>query len=396
MQIVQCHNKYFLAMLVLLVIPISGLSIDIYVPSLPAVSHYFGADKALAQLTVTSYMMGLSVMQIFGGSISDSFGRRNPFLISMFIYIAVTLWIPFAHSIQELLWLRLFQGMAVAVTVVPMRSVISDLFEGREFYKMTNYMTMAWSIGPIVAPAIGGYLQYYFNWQASFYFLSIYSGLIFLLMLIFLPETSQHRHSFRLVQIFLRYKQILFHKEYAAGLIINGMLYSFIVLFSIVGPFLIQTVLHYSAIEFGHIALLMGLAWFLGMITNRFFIDVPLAKKTKLCFWIVWAIILLMLCLTYLFPLNIYNIVIPIFFLLWVGSIVFPSYFARNMALFPHISGSANALFGASVFFIAGINSAFGTLLKSTSEIPLAIAYFVIINICLIVYYLDNSNRLTP
>lgn len=382
-------HKYFLASLALLVVPISGLSIDIYVPSLPAVSQYFGADKALTQLTITTYMIGLGIMQLFAGGISDSYGRRKPFLAAMLIYIIATLLVPLSHNIHQLLFLRLIQGTAVALTVVPMRSVISDLFEDRELYKMMNYMTMAWSIGPIIAPAIGGYLQHFFGWQTNFYFLAAYSTIIFILTLFFLPETSVHKHPFHLGKITMRYFHILFHWEYATGLMINGALYSLIILFSIVGPFLIQTVLHFSAVQFGHISLLMGLAWFLGTITNGFILDVPLKTKAKMCLFTMFIISIVMFFLTVMFPLNIYSIVIPIFFILWTGGIIFPNYFARNITLFPETTGSANALFGSFVFLIAGMSSALGTLLKSTSELPLNMAYIVLIVFCLVIYYVS-------
>ncbi len=82
-----------------------------------------------------------------------------------------------------------------------MRSVIPDLFEGRELYKWMNYMVMAWSMGPIIAPAIGGYLQHYFGWKSNFYFLATYTILTGLLVYFYLPETSKHRHSFQFLNI---------------------------------------------------------------------------------------------------------------------------------------------------------------------------------------------------
>ena len=125
------QNRYLLAILALFVTPISGLAIDIYVPSLPAVGHYFGVSAALVQLSITVYMIGLGVMQLFAGGISDSFGRRKPFLYSMFAFIIATLLIPHAHTINQLLLLRLLQGILIAIVVVPIRSVISDLFDPR-------------------------------------------------------------------------------------------------------------------------------------------------------------------------------------------------------------------------------------------------------------------------
>lgn len=390
MQSTHFTNKYFFAMLAMLVVPISGIGVDIYVPSLPAVSQHFGVDKSLAQLTITTYMIGLGVMQLFAGSLSDSFGRKIPYMVAMLIFIAASLFVPWSQNIHELLFLRFVQGSAVALTVVPMRSVILDLFEGRELNKMATYMTMAWSMGPIIAPAIGGYLQHYAGWQASFYFLAVYSTLIFILTLLYLPETSQHKHAFHLTQIVQRYQQILFHKEYIFGLLINGILYSLVILFGIVGPFLIQIVLHYSPVQFGHVALLMGLAWFLGTMTNRILIDVPLHAKAKICLWAIFIIALIMLSLSLLLPLNIYAIVIPMFVMFWINGIVYPNYFTRNLVLFPTMTGSANALFGSFVFFIAGVSSAFGTLLKANSAIPFACAYVFLIGLSLIIFSLDK------
>lgn len=389
MQNLAAPNKYFLVFIALLIIPISGLAIDIYVPSLPAVSNYFGVDKALAQLSITAYMIGLGLMQLFAGSISDSFGRRNPFIYAMLIFILTTLLIPFTHDINQLLLLRLLQGSSVALTIVPMRSVILDLFEGRELQKMMTYTTMAWSIGPIIAPAIGGYLQHYLGWKANFYFLTIYSLFGFLLALFFLPETSQHRHVFKLKDILVRYLNILTHPEFFTGLLIDGLLYSVIILFSIVGPFLIQQVLHYSPIQFGRISLLMGLAWFLGTMGNRFLLDVPIVKKGNICLWLMFILANLIFILSLYLPLNIYSIVIPIICMLFFGGIVFPNYFATSLSLFPRATGSANALFGAFIFLIAGMSSALATFLKSTSEVPLACAYIIAISLCLICFYVN-------
>lgn len=390
-QVTQAKNR--IALLALFAIPLSGLSIDLYVPSLPAVSHFYGVDKSLAQLTITAYMVGLGLMQLFAGSISDSFGRRKPFLISMFIFIVVTLLIPAASSINQLLLLRLAQGVAVAVIAVPMRSVVSDLYEGREYYKMANYMTMAWSIGPIIAPAIGGYLQHYFGWQADFYFLAIYASISFLLNLFYLPETSAHQHPFHLVEIFSRYKKIMMHKEYLAGLAINSILYSIIILFTVVGPFLIQTVLHYSPIQFGHVALITGLAWFLASMINRFLLHVTLDKKLLLSFCSIFFIAVISLLIDSVIPMTIYTITLPVVLILLIGGIVFSTCFARSVSLFPKMTGSANALFSGFVFLMTGISSGAGTLLKSTSNIPLLTAYSVLTALCLLIYYTGMRKR---
>jgi DHA1 family bicyclomycin/chloramphenicol resistance-like MFS transporter len=373
------NKNYLIAILVFLIVPISGLSIDIYVPSLPAIVTHFQTDKALAQLTLTTYMLGAAIMQLFAGPLSDYFGRKKPYIISMLTYIIATLLIPLSSSIHALLFLRFIQGIAIACISVPMRAVIADLFTGRELYKMGNYMTMSWSIGPIIAPAIGGYLQHFFGWQACFYFLAIYSIIVFILSLIFIPETSQHKHPLHLLKILARYREMIMHWEYTKTVFTNGLLYSLIILFAIVGPFLIQNVLHYSAIDFGHIALLVGLAWFMGTVFNRFLVDMKNETKTTLGYLSLLFISITMTILSAVLPLGIYQIVIPMILIALVSSMLFSHGFARRMSLFTHLSASSNALAGSLVFLIPSVISSLGTLLKSNSAFPLAAAYVVII-----------------
>lgn len=378
-------NKNWFALIALFIIPISGISIDIYLPSLPAVSHYFNVDQSLAQLTVTAYMLGMGIMQLFAGGFSDSFGRKKPFLIAMALFIVATLSIPFSHDIYQLLFLRAAQGVLVAVIMVSMRSVIPDLFEGHRFNVMTTYMVMAWSIGPIIAPAIGGYLQQYIGWQANFYFLAGYGLLAFLIVLIYLPETTQHYHPFHLTMILRRYGNILSHRDFLSGIVIDGLLYSLILLFAVVGPFLIQTVLHYSAVQFGHITLLVGLAWFIGAMTNRLLVNIELDIKSKVCFWCMLLMALTMVASAVFISINIYSIVFPLLLIVWLSGTLFPSYAARGLSLFPKTIGSANALFGAFVFMISGAGSALGSFLESTSQLPLSISYLGIVILCLII-----------
>ncbi len=380
-------NKYCLAMLVFLIVPLSGVSIDIYVPSLPAVSQYFQVTKDLSQLTITAYLLGLGLAQLFAGGISDGYGRKKPFMMAMIIYIVTTFLIPWSPTIYALLFLRFLQGAALAMTVVPMRSVISDVFKGAELQKMMTYMTMAWSLGPLLAPAIGGYLQYYLGWKANFYFLGIYSAITLILAQVFLFETSQYQHPFALLSIVKRYRAMLFNRDYLSCILIGGFLFSVIALFGVIGPFFIQSVLHFTAAQFGRISLIMGLAWFLGAMMNRFILHIRLATKAMVCFWLMLVVTLSMLVITFFYPVIIYNIVIPLFFLFFAAGVLYPSYFLQSVSLFPESSASANALFNASAFFMAGIISGIGTFIRVSTELPFVIVLIALVSSCLVLHY---------
>lgn len=376
----QTHgmHRYFLAALAMFILPVSGLAIDIYVPSLPAVSQYFAVDKSMAQLSITTYMAGLGLMQFFGGSISDSFGRRLPFLVSMTFFIIATLLIPHSSTISQLLLLRFIQGSAVAVSVVPMRAIFADLFHGNEYYKMITYMTMIWSIGPVIAPAIGGYLQHYLGWQYNFYFLGVYSLISLILNTIYLPDTSPHHHPFQLMAILKRYRGILTHPIFLISLLMNTLLYSICILFAVIASFVIETQLHYTSVEFGHVALLTGFAWFIGTMSNRFLMDIPLMKRFYVSFSAMFVVALVSLMAAFIMPMNIYLLVISTLLLLMLGGNVFPDNFARVMELFPEASGSANALYSGCVFLLTALISTLGAVLKSSTLIPVMLTYTIL------------------
>jgi DHA1 family bicyclomycin/chloramphenicol resistance-like MFS transporter len=383
-------QKALFAILAILIVPISGLAIDIYAPSLPNVAHSFNVSKSLAQLTITTYMIGLGVMQLFAGSISDSFGRRKPFLIASIIFLIATLTIPHVYTIHQLLALRFIQGVAVAVTVVPIRSIIPDLFEGKELYKWMNYMVMAWSTGPIIAPMIGGYLQHFFGWKSNFYFLFLYTVITGLIFYLYVPETSKHRHTFHIIDILKRYKIILTHPDYITTVLMNGLLYSIIIVFTIIGPFLIQVDMNYTAIEFGKMALLVGLFWFLGTMTNRFLIAIPNQKKFLVCLVSMLLVAIEMLIAASYYEMNVYVLLIPLLLMGWLGGIIFPNNIAKAVSLFPTMTGSANALSAGLIFITTSITSSLATYLKSTTLVPLSLTYIGMIIVCLFIFAVNT------
>lgn len=373
------HNPYLLAALVIFIIPISGLATDIFVPSLPSIQAFFGSSQALVQATIISYLIGLGVMQLFAGGISDSFGRRKPFTISTILFLAVTLCIPFSHSLYELIFFRFIQGLAVANMVVPMRAVMSDLFEGKTLQKMVTYMAFSWTIGPIIAPFIGGYLQHYFGWQAPFYFLLGYAALSSLLIFCFMPETSKYQHQFNLRNLFNTYKSLLINKNFLRAILTDGLLYALVITFMAVVPFLAKAELHYTPVQYGHLALLTGIAWSIGSLGNRFLLHLSITTRRNLALSIMSLAATAFVLAAIFMPLSTATLLIPTFITYIAGGTLMTTYFAYAMSLFPKKAASANALMGSFVFLVPALISSGSALLKSTTALPLAIAFAVLI-----------------
>ena len=116
--------------LAFLLIPLSGLATDIYLPSLPSIALAMGGSPSAVQLSLTIFLVGYGVGQLFIGNFMDSFGRYRIAVIALFLFGLSSLLIAFTHSIVVLNLLRLAQGLLAAVVVVAKRTFFVDVFTG--------------------------------------------------------------------------------------------------------------------------------------------------------------------------------------------------------------------------------------------------------------------------
>lgn len=372
------NNKWLVVLIAFMGVPLNGLGIDIFVPALPAIAHYYSVTKELAQLNVGVYLFGFGIVQLFVGGIVDSIGRRKPYLFGVVIYLCSTLLIIYAGNIYIMLVARFIQGVAIGCIQVSSRAIIFDNATPETLPKMANYMSITWSLAPIIAPALGGYLQEYFNWQATFWFLFIYALIVGSLFLKFVPETLQQTKKFSLEHLLSGYTTVLSSGGFWVGALCLGVVYSSLVLFNTVAPFLIEEVLKHSPIFFGYVALSMGAAWMLGGIINRILsgkssYHLAIKKRINYCLIIVFISVVTMISLSF-YSLNVAVVAIPMAIIIIFSGIMFPNYFAANMALFPKLAGTCGALTGALAILLASVYSSIGTLLKTNTQLPLAIS----------------------
>ncbi len=357
----------------LLTILLNGFGIDIYVPSLPVMKNWFHTTSELVQWTVGCYLLGFASIQLFIGSICDSIGRRKPYFCSLILYAMLSWIVAQTDDITSLLILRFLQGLAVGTYTVACRAMLVDLFQGKKLEAMSNYVLIAYAIGPIIAPTIGGYLQHYFGWQMNFIFLSGYALVCFVLAAFCLPETLKIKQPLSFHHWFHSSKTVLSHVEFWLISLITGSIYSLLILFNVVAPFLIEEVMHYSVVAYGYVALVMGLAWFLGTSTGRMLQNVEKRKRIKsgLLMMLFGGVTLLLLSLK---TLNLLALVIPMCLILYCGGIVLSTYYAQGMAIFPSaMAATAGAFMGVIVLIIASVFGSFlGAQLKSTTMTPLA------------------------
>lgn len=165
------------------------ISLDLYLPSLPALAADLGASTSGAQLTITACLLGLAVGQLVAGPLSDQFGRRRPLLVGLGCYLLTSLACAFAPNIGLLIVLRLLQGLAGSAGLVIARAVARDLYDGRALLIFFARLVVVSGLAPIVAPLLGGQLARVMDWRGIFLVLAGFALVLLLAGLVGLPES---------------------------------------------------------------------------------------------------------------------------------------------------------------------------------------------------------------
>ena len=165
---------------------------DVYLPGLPGLADDFGASPSAAQLTLTTYVIGLSLGQLLGGTTSDVRGRRRPLVAGMAVFTVATLACSLAPTLWVLAALRLVQGAAAAVGVAIGRAVVRDLYVGAAGARYLSRLMLVVGLAPIVAPVVGGQLLRFTSWRGVFVALSLFGLALTAVSARFLPETLPH------------------------------------------------------------------------------------------------------------------------------------------------------------------------------------------------------------
>ena len=201
------------------------ISMDLYLPVLPALTRDLGASTSAAQLTVTACLLGLAVGQVVAGPLSDRFGRRRPVLVGVVVYVAASLLCALAPSMATLVAARLVQGLAGAVGIVVAQAAGRDLYSGARLLRYYGRLTVLAGFAAIVGPLVGGQLARVTDWRGTFVFLAFAGVVILAASGIALRETlpSARRHSGALVDTGRVFRQLLTDRAVLGAVLVTGL-----------------------------------------------------------------------------------------------------------------------------------------------------------------------------
>lgn len=165
------------------------LSIDMYLPALPEMAQQMGSTQSRMQYTLGAFFAGFCIGMLFYGPLSDRFGRRRLLLSGMLLFVLASGFCAQADSAGELILWRMVQAFGSGAAVVMARAIARDVYDARHLPHIMSLMTLTTMLAPLLAPLAGGYLLFFFHWQAIFYLLTAIGLICLLLLFYLLPET---------------------------------------------------------------------------------------------------------------------------------------------------------------------------------------------------------------
>ena len=173
---------------------------DMYLPTLPAMSVYFRTTSSMVQLGLTTSMAGLAAGQLFFGPLSDKYGRRPVLSVALMLFLLSTAGCIFSENILQFITLRFLQGVSGAGGVVLSRSIAADKYSARELAGVLAVIGGINGVATVAAPIAGGFLADASGWQGIFWALFVLGILLLAGSIHFresLPATRRQHASWR-------------------------------------------------------------------------------------------------------------------------------------------------------------------------------------------------------
>ncbi len=222
--------RWALAVLLACLGMLGPFSIDTYLPAFTGIAKAIGATPVEMQQTLSAYLFGFAVMNLFHGALSDSVGRRPVVLWGLVVFTLASVGCAMSQSIGQLVFFRAVQGMSAGAGIVISRAVIRDMFPPADAQRVMSQVTIYFGAAPAIAPMVGGFLFVHADWHSIFWFLTAVGVILWIANYKLLPETLHlsQRQPFNVRNLMRGYLEMGGSARFmmlalASGIPFNGM-----------------------------------------------------------------------------------------------------------------------------------------------------------------------------
>ncbi len=364
----------------------ASISTDLYLPAMPIMARALGAADGMIELSISGYLVGFSLGQLFWGPISDRFGRRPAIAVGLVMFIAGSSGCALAEHFSTLIFWRIVQALGACASVALSRAMVRDLYEGAKGAQMLSILITVMAIMPLIGPLVGGQIVVYSGWRTIFWLLVVI-GLLTLITLATIPETlpSEKRHFQPLSRVLHGYIDVLRNRSIIGYLGTGGFLYAGMFAYVAGSPFAYISYYHVPPRLYGF---LFGLSVLGIMATNLLNarIVVRLGYDRVLVYGTLTALLSgLAACIMAVTGSGgLWGLVIPVFVFVSTTGLIVTNSITGALAGFPRQAGAVSALTGSVQYGSGVIGSAAIGLLADGTPRPLGLVIAIAGGGCLL------------
>lgn len=324
-----------------------NLSTNMYAPSMPAMVSYFGTTAGHVELTLSAFLVAYAFAQLVWGPLSDRYGRRPVLLVGLVLYTVATLLCVLAPSIEWLIAGRALQAVGACSAPIAARALMRDIYDRERLAQVMAYVALAMGLAPSFAPVLGGFLQLWFDWQASFYAVAGFTSLM-LVWALFMPETNKHRgqqtSAGAMAGSFVR---LLRSREVCLYILVGCLTFAGMQAFQARAPHVLISELGLAPEQFGLVSVAPILSYLFGsLLASRLTQRRGLDRMIPLGMWVMMIGVVVLIGTHLIIGAQVWSIMLSVSVLCVGMALMFPASMTGAISVFPAIAGAGAALFG--------------------------------------------------
>jgi DHA1 family bicyclomycin/chloramphenicol resistance-like MFS transporter len=383
----------------LLLLTVFGpISMDLYLPLLPALTTQLGVATSTAQLTITACLVGLALGQLVAGPVSDRFGRSLPLYVGVLAYIGTSLLCAVSPNDEQLVVARLVQGAAGGVGIVIAQAAGRDLYSGGALIRYYGRVTVLSGLAAVVGPLLGGQLATVTDWRGLFVFLAGLGAAILVAIALVHRETlpPEQRTSGGLIQTAQDVRALLADRRFTGAVLLQGGVHAALFAYLSGATYVLQDTYGFTpqqyASAFGlNSAGFMVFGYLAARTSERWSLRGTLAAGLALS-----ATGALGLVAAGVAALPAQAVVVSLLVMVSGVAATVPPATTIALADQPHVAGTASSLLGAARFAFGGLSAPLVGLFGAPVLLPLGVVALACIGLAGAAYALTADHRSTP
>lgn len=347
-------------------VAVQAFSTDVYLPSLPDVARDLHASVASVQLTMTVMLLGGAVGQLVVGPVSDRFGRRAPALVGLGLHVLTSVACAFAPTVGVLIGLRAAQGFFNAASVVVAMAVVRDLFVGGHAARLLSRLMLVIGLAPLLAPSVGGFVAAHAGWRAVFGVLALYGVLVWVAVLVRLPETlpPAARRPGGIRAGLTGYAALVRDRHFVALAVLPGLSTAVLMSYVVSSPFVLRTGYGLSEQQFALVFAANGIGLVGGAQLNAALVHKVAPLRVLRAAQLLIAVLgLVLVALAATGWGGLPALLVALWLLMATLNLASPNANALAMSRHGQVAGSAAAVIGAAQAGVSGVVSPLSGLL---------------------------------